>query len=102
MRPFLQDSVVTPLELAEVGYIRSAQDALVKILGRGDIDVAITVSAQRFSDLAREKIEDAGGTVAVIGVGMLKSIATPWTSRGAARRRLNAPSAVGESPAAVI
>ena len=46
---FPPDSVVTPLELAEVGYIRSA-DASVKILGRGDIDVAITVSAQRFSE----------------------------------------------------
>ncbi len=38
----------------------------VKILGRGDIDRAVTVSAHAFSASAREKIEAAGGTAKVI------------------------------------
>jgi large subunit ribosomal protein L15 len=62
---FPPGSVVTPEVLADVGYIRGPS-APVKILGRGDIDVAITISAQKFSDSAREKIESAGGTVTVI------------------------------------
>ncbi len=62
---FPPNSVVTPLELAQVGCIRSSE-APVKILGRGDIDVAITVSAQKFSESAREKIQAAGGTVTTI------------------------------------
>ena len=62
---FPPDSVVTPHDLAEVGYIRNSESP-VKILGRGEIDVAITISAQKFSESAREKIEAAGGTVTVI------------------------------------
>ena len=62
---FPPDSVVTPQELAEVGYVRNP-DAPVKILGRGDIDAPITISAHKFSASAREKIEVAGGTVTVI------------------------------------
>jgi large subunit ribosomal protein L15 len=62
---FPPGSVVTPEVLADVGYIRGTS-APVKILGRGDIDVAITISAQKFSDSAREKIESAGGTVTII------------------------------------
>ena len=33
----------------------------IKILGRGDLQVPITVKAHRFSDQARDKIEKAGG-----------------------------------------
>jgi large subunit ribosomal protein L15 len=62
---FPPDSVVTPHELAEVGYIRDPASQ-VKILGRGDIDVAIAISAQKISASAREKIEVAGGIVTVI------------------------------------
>jgi len=38
----------------------------VKILGRGDVDRAVTVSAHAFSASARKKIEAAGGTAKVI------------------------------------
>jgi large subunit ribosomal protein L15 len=37
---------------------------LVKVLGTGEIGVAIQVTADAFSASAREKIEAAGGTVA--------------------------------------
>jgi hypothetical protein len=39
----------------------------VKILGDGELGVALTVHAHRFSASARQKIEAAGGTVVVIG-----------------------------------
>jgi large subunit ribosomal protein L15 len=40
----------------------------VKILGDGDIKVALTVTAHRFSASARQKIEGAGGSVTELGV----------------------------------
>ena len=38
----------------------------VKVLGRGELDRALTVRAHAFSASARQKIEQAGGTVEVI------------------------------------
>ncbi len=39
---------------------------MVKILGEGKIDRALTVKAHKFSKIAREKIVAAGGAVEVI------------------------------------
>ena len=58
---FESGSEITPIILEEVGLIRDASK-LVKILGRGNCDKPIMVEANRFSDSARKKIEDAGGT----------------------------------------
>ncbi len=41
---------------------RVAKDG-IKVLGNGDIEVAVTVKAQKFTGAAREKITAAGGTV---------------------------------------
>ena len=38
----------------------------VKVLGQGDISVAVQVSANAFSGTAKEKIEAAGGTATVV------------------------------------
>ena len=38
----------------------------VKVLGQGDLTVAVQVSANAFSGSAKEKIEAAGGTATVI------------------------------------
>ena len=62
---FPLESEVTPEVLAQLGFVRNLNNP-VKVLGRGDIDVAISVSAQKFSDSARAKIEAAGGQVTVI------------------------------------
>ncbi len=62
---FPPDSEVTPELLAQVGFVKNLKYP-VKILGRGEIDVAISISAQRFSASAREKIESAGGMVTVV------------------------------------
>jgi large subunit ribosomal protein L15 len=39
----------------------------VKILARGELTKSLTVEADKFSDAARQKIEQAGGSVVVIG-----------------------------------
>jgi len=38
----------------------------LKVLGRGEINVNLTVSAHKFTKSAKEKIETAGGTIQVI------------------------------------
>lgn len=46
-------------ELVAAGAVRKNQ--LVKVLGEGDINVAVQVSADKFSGSAKEKITAAGG-----------------------------------------
>ena len=57
-------STVTPADLLAKGIVRKGMP--VKVLGRGDIDRALTVHAHAVSATARAKIEGAGGTVEVI------------------------------------
>ena len=52
---------VTPEDLAAKGAVRRGE--LVKVLGHGDLNAALQVSAHRFSGSARDKITAAGGTV---------------------------------------
>jgi large subunit ribosomal protein L15 len=56
---------VTPEVMAAIGLIKKATDPVV-VLGDGDLNVALTVKAQRFSLTAQEKIEAAGGTIEVL------------------------------------
>lgn len=51
---------VTPEALVERGLVRSGRK--VKVLGDGEIDKPLRVSADKFSKSARAKIEAAGGT----------------------------------------
>jgi len=41
-------------------------DGKVKVLGRGEISISITVKASRFSSSAKDKIEKANGKIEVI------------------------------------
>lgn len=59
---FPADSEVTPESLREVGVVRSLRQP-IKILGDGDLTVALTVRTHRVSAAARAKIEGAGGAV---------------------------------------
>ena len=56
---------VTPEIMAAVGLVKKETDPIA-ILGDGELNVALTVKAQRFSASAKEKIEAAGGTVEVL------------------------------------
>jgi large subunit ribosomal protein L15 len=51
---------VTAADLVTKGAVRDGE--LVKILGNGELTVALTVSAHAFSASAKAKIEKAGGT----------------------------------------
>ncbi len=57
--------VVDPSFLKEYGLIRGRGS--LKILGDGDLQVALTVKAHSFSKSAKQKIEAAGGTAEVLG-----------------------------------
>ncbi|MFT4110918.1 50S ribosomal protein L15 [Propionicimonas sp.] len=57
---FPSGGAVTPADLVEKGAVRDGQ--LVKVLGNGEISVAVQVSAHAFSASAKAKIEKAGGT----------------------------------------
>ena len=56
------DGEVTPDALKEAGLIRSTR-VDVKILGQGELTKKLSVSAHLFSATAREKIEQAGGSI---------------------------------------
>jgi large subunit ribosomal protein L15 len=53
---------ITPESLAAAGLIRNTRYDL-KILGEGELTKNLSVSAHNFSKTAREKIENAGGTI---------------------------------------
>jgi large subunit ribosomal protein L15 len=56
---------ITPEVLRKAGVV-SSRNALVKILGSGEVSAAITVHAHKFSKSAQEKIEKAGGKIQVL------------------------------------
>ncbi len=60
------DTRVNEAFLRERGLVNRRLDG-VKILGQGDLKVALRVEADKFSESARSKIEAAGGQVVVIG-----------------------------------
>jgi len=61
---FPEGGTVGVAELVAKGAVRKGQP--VKVLGRGEISVALTVSADAFSDSARDKITAAGGSITVL------------------------------------
>ena len=52
---------VTPESLVAKGAVRQGEP--IKVLGAGDLSVALRVTAHAFSATAAQKIEQAGGTV---------------------------------------
>ena len=62
---FAAGETVTPDALVARGLMRRERDA-VKILGDGNLKVALTVCAHAFSKSAQEKITGAGGKVELL------------------------------------
>ena len=56
---------LTVERLTELGFMKK-RDGLLKILANGEITVAVTVHAHKFSKAAQEKIEKAGGKAILI------------------------------------
>ncbi len=63
---FASGATVSPATLLEMNLIRRKGGTLpiVKVLGTGDITVAVTVTGCLVSTVARTKIEKAGGSIA--------------------------------------
>ena len=61
---FPQGGQVGVAELVAAGAVRKGQP--VKVLGQGEISVKVQVTADAFSDSARDKIVAAGGTATTI------------------------------------
>jgi large subunit ribosomal protein L15 len=59
-------STVGPEEFETAGILRGKRGP-VKVLGEGDLQIKLTVRADKVTAGARRKIEAAGGTVEVIG-----------------------------------
>jgi large subunit ribosomal protein L15 len=62
----LGETTITPDVLRKAGVIKTKLP--VKILGDGELTVALTVSAHKFSKSAQEKITKAGGKFEVLSV----------------------------------
>ncbi|HEV2205189.1 MAG TPA: 50S ribosomal protein L15 [Candidatus Acidoferrales bacterium] len=65
LNAFSAGDTVTPETLAGHGLVRAMRDG-VKILGDGELKVALTVHAHAFSKSAQEKISRAGGKIEVL------------------------------------
>ncbi len=65
LNAFAANESVTPESLRVRGLVHSAGDA-IKILGDGNLNVALTVWAHAFSKSAQEKITGAGGKVEIL------------------------------------
>ena len=58
------DEAITPERLVEAGAAHTSD--LIKVLGGGDLEASVEISAHAFSASARKKIEAAGGTATAI------------------------------------
>lgn len=61
---FDADTHVTEEVLRDKGLLKGSVDG-VKVLGRGELTKKLTVEADKFSESARQKIEQAGGAAVV-------------------------------------
>ena len=64
---FADTATVTPESLREAGLIKR-KNALIKILGDGELEKQLKVQAHRFSKSAIEKIKSKHGTVEILGL----------------------------------
>jgi large subunit ribosomal protein L15 len=88
---------VTPELLKQAGLIRSVRKD-VKILGNGELSTKLTVSAHAVSGTAREKVEAAGGTVALLRAPRVTKTRTAKPKANTAAEAASEPQAE-ETPA---
>jgi len=62
LKRFPEGSVIDRNALLDAGLVRKAGDG-IKVLGKGNIDYAISLKIDMISRGAKEKIEAAGGSV---------------------------------------
>jgi large subunit ribosomal protein L15 len=95
---FADGAEVTPESLVEVGLLKNTKTN-VKLLGNGELKKRLTIRVHAISATAREKVEQAGGTVSLLKEPKLKKKkkhAKAKPAAAAAAREAEAP----ETPAA--
>lgn len=65
LRGFAAGSEVNPETLAQAGVLKD-KNKPIKIMGRGDVKVALKISVHKVTEGAQQKIEKAGGSVELI------------------------------------
>ena len=65
LNTFEAGSVVDLQALKQKGLVKKEYEG-VKVLGNGELKVALTVKAKKFSETAKEKISAAGGSIEVL------------------------------------
>ena len=65
LNTFEAGSVVDLQALKQKGLVKKEYEG-VKVLGNGELKVAVTVKAKKFSETAKEKISAAGGSIEVL------------------------------------
>lgn len=65
LNTFVAGSVVDLQALKQKGLVKKEYEG-VKVLGNGELKVALTVKAKKFSETAKEKISAAGGSIEVL------------------------------------
>src|SRR5213593_5017884 len=68
---FADGAEVTPESLVEVGLLKNTKTD-VKVLGNGELKKKLTIRVHAISATAREKVEQAGGTVSLLKEPKLK------------------------------
>lgn len=63
---FEEGTTVTPVMVQEQGLIKKIHSGL-RILGQGKLEKKLTVQAHHFTQSARQKIEEVGGSIEVLG-----------------------------------
>jgi len=63
---FAKGTVITAESLLESGLLSKIEPYGLKVLGNGELNVALTVKAKAFTKSALEKIKKAGGTAEII------------------------------------
>lgn len=72
-RVFEHGATIDPIALSAVGLLGKDSDPVV-VLARGDIQKSIHVKAHRISEVARQKIEAAGGSVEILPLEVNKRL----------------------------
>ena len=62
----IDEDPITPAIMHQNGLVDLGTGRPVKVLGKGELEKKVTVKAHAFSAGAKQKIEDAGGTVEIL------------------------------------
>jgi large subunit ribosomal protein L15 len=82
----LGEKELTLEKFTELGLLKKRNE-LLKVLGDGELKVAVTVQAHKFSKAAQEKIEKAGGKAVVVGAIAEPATVGRATAKKAASRK---------------